>query len=423
MHSPFENRIRACKRRLERTDAALLVCFPSPNLTYLTGFEESPSERHLLLFVPQTGDPVFVAPAMYEQQLAGLPLGDPPLELRLWDDDDDPVDLIDTVLEEIVDRNGFEEKLGRGEFEDSQDERGRGEFEGSRDEREAASAGDSAPSILVDDRLWATFTHDLRECVPNATFGLASTVLEDLRIRKDEIELEALRRAGTIADRVSLEVRSRGEDLVGTTEAELASEIERLLATSGGGEPSFTTIVASGPNGARPHHHSGDRAIEPGDPIVLDFGAFVAADLEAGTGRYPGDQTRTMVVGEPSPEYERVHETVLSAQKAAIDAVEPGVAAGAIDRAARSVIEDAGYGDAFVHRTGHGVGLEVHEPPYIVDGNDRELEPGMVFSVEPGIYLEGEFGVRIEDLVVVTEGGAERLNDSPRGWETGGRRR
>lgn len=380
MQSPFERRIAACQRRLERDGADLVVCFPSPNLTYLTGFEESPSERHLLLFVPDTGDPALVAPAMYEEQLSELRLSD--LRLRCWTDADDPLETAEDVLTAY-----------------------------SLDGTEPAT-------VLVDDRMWATFTHDLRELLPDAEFGLASTALEPLRIRKDDVELAALRQAGEVADRVSLEIRARGDDLLGMTESELASEIDRLLAAAGGEEPAFETIVAAGPNGARPHHHGGSRAIEAGDPIVLDFGAFVGSDLEAGTGRYPGDQTRTIVVGEPPAEYERVHDTVREAQQAAIDAIEPGVTAGSVDRAARAVIEDAGYGDDFVHRTGHGVGLEVHEPPYIVAGNNRELEPGMVFSVEPGIYLEGRFGVRIEDLVAVTEDGAERLNDTPRGWET-----
>ncbi|WP_226479793.1 M24 family metallopeptidase [Natrinema amylolyticum] len=381
MESPFERRIAACQRRLADEGTDLAVCFPSPNLTYLTGFEESPSERHLLLFVPETGEPALVAPAMYEAELSKLSIAD--LELRLWTDADDPLEEIAEVLE------GY--SLG----------------------------GADPATVLLDDRLWATFSQDLRELLPDAAFGLASTVLEPLRIRKDDIELDALRRAGAVADRVSLEIREQGGDLVGTTESELAAEIDRLLAARGGEEPAFETIVAAGPNGARPHHHGGSRAIEAGDPIVLDFGAFVAADLEGGTGRYPGDQTRTIVVGDPPAEYEQVHETVRQAQEAAIDAVEPGVEAGAVDRAARSVIESAGYGDEFVHRTGHGVGLEVHEPPYIVDGNDRKLEPGMVFSVEPGIYLEGRFGVRIEDLVAVTDDGAERLNDTSRGWESG----
>ncbi|MFA9504087.1 M24 family metallopeptidase [Natrinema sp. H-ect1] len=388
MEPPFERRIEACKRRLTAEGADLVVCFPSPNLTYLTGFEESPSERHLLLFVPRDGDPAIVAPAMYEAQLSELPI--PDLERRFWTDADDPLEAIEAVID------GY--SLA-------------GEIEGP-------------PTVLVDDRMWATFTQDLRELLPEAAFGLAGTVLEPLRIRKDAVELETLRRAGAVADRVALEIRERGTDLIGTTEAELATEIDRLLAADGGEEPAFETIVAAGPNGAQPHHHSGSREIQNGDPVVLDFGAFVAADLEesraTAIGQYPGDQTRTIVVGdEPPAAYERVHETVREAQNAAVEAVEPGVTAGAVDRAARSVIEDAGYGDAFVHRTGHGVGLEVHEPPYIAAGNDRELEPGMVFSIEPGIYLEGEFGVRIEDLVAVTEDGAERLNDTPRGWATG----
>ncbi|WP_255190922.1 M24 family metallopeptidase [Natronobeatus ordinarius] len=374
MTDPFDRRLRDCRRRLEAAGAEAVVCFPSSNLTYLTGFEESPSERHLLLVLPTVGAPAFVAPTMYAEQLAETPVED----VRLWDDGDDPVALLEDVLSDRGIRDG---------------------------------------SVLVDDRMWALFTQDLRRLLPDASFDLASVVFEALRLRKDDVELEALRRAGEIADRVSLTLRARCEELVGTTEAALADDIGRLLGEHGGGAPSFSPIVASGPNGARPHHHSGDRVIEAGDPVVLDFGAYVEADLESGTARYPGDQTRTIVfAGEPPAEYREVHAIVCEAQQAAVDAVEPGVTAGSIDRAARSVIEAAGYGDAFVHRTGHGVGLEVHEPPYIVAGNDRELEPGMVFSVEPGIYLEGRFGVRIEDLVVVTEDGAERLNDSPRGW-------
>ncbi|WP_255171622.1 M24 family metallopeptidase [Natrononativus amylolyticus] len=380
MNGLFERRTTACQHRLEEVGADAAVLFPSPNLTYLTGFDESPSERHLLLVVPRTGEPAFVAPSMYDEQLAATHVAD----VRLWDDGDDPLELLERVFDD-------RETGGRHD--------------------------DDGGSLLVDDRMWAMFTQDLRRVRPAAEFGLASSVFEPLRIRKDDSELEALRRAGVLADRVAREIRERGSEFVGSTEAELAAEIDRLLEDGGGVKPAFTTIVAAGPNGARPHHHSGDRVIEAGEPVVLDFGAFVDADLPAGTARYPGDQTRTIVLeGEPPTEYEPVHDVVERAQAAAVDTVEPGVTAAAVDRAARDVIEDAGYGDAFVHRTGHGVGLEVHEPPYIVAGNDRVLEPGMVFSVEPGIYLEGQFGVRIEDLVVVTEDGPERLNDSPRGW-------
>jgi Xaa-Pro aminopeptidase len=246
--------------------------------------------------------------------------------------------------------------------------------------------------------------------LPDATFGLASEALAPLRIRKDEAELDALRRAGAAADAAMDRVRELGTDAVGMTEAELAAEIESFLADAGGDGVSFETVVGAGDHGAMPHYRRGDREIRAGDPVVLDFGTRVDG--------YPSDQTRTVVFdGDPAEEFREVHEVVREAQAAGVDAVEPGVAAETVDRAAREVVEAAGYGERFVHRTGHGVGLEVHEEPYVVAGNDRELEPGMVFSVEPGVYLPDRFGVRIEDLVAVTEDGCERLNDSDRGWE------
>ena len=403
MASVFETRLRALQRRLDTDGVDLAVCAPGSNLTYLTGFDETPSERHLLLFVPQTGagTPTLLAPALYEHQLEGCPIDD----RRLYSDDDDPLAVLRAVVSDL--ESGLDS----------------GPDGASGLARETATTSETGtppdgPTVLVDDRMWAMFTQDLRTVLPTATFGLASTATEPIRIRKDDAELDALRRAAAIADRVTTEIRSRGADLIGTTERALAAEIERLLSAYGGTGTAFETIVASGPNGARPHHHSGSREICAGDPIVLDFGTSVDAAIEHGTGRYPSDQTRTIAVGEPASEFESVHAVVREAQAAAIDAIEPGSTAAAIDRAARSVIETAGYGDAFVHRTGHGVGLDVHEPPYIRAGNDRELEPGMVFSVEPGVYLEGEFGVRIEDLVVVTDSGATRLNTSPRGWKT-----
>lgn len=276
MESPFEQRLTDCQSRLEDGPAQLAVCAPGSNLTYLTGFDESPSERHLLLFIPHASadaSPTFVAPTMYNSQLEDLPLSR--LKLRLWDDNDDPLEAISRTLE------SFDLDL----------------------------EGDGQPAILVDDRMWATFMQDLQSLCPAAEFGLASDVLEGLRIRKDEAELATLARAGELADRVSMEIRSRGEQLCGLTERELAAEIDRLLAEYGGHEPAFETIVASGPNSARPHHHSGDRTIQRGDPLVLDFGAFVDSDL-AGDTQYPGDQTRTMVVGDPPEGYETIHELV-----------------------------------------------------------------------------------------------------------------
>ncbi len=369
MTDAFAERTRRCQQRLETTDADALVLFPSTNLFYLSGFREHPGERHLLLFVPKNDDPIFVVPDMYGEQISDESWIS---NVRTWSDGDDPLNLVKSVADEF-------------------------DLHSSH--------------LLVDDRMWALFTQDLQQALPDATFGLASEVLDSLRMRKDETEIEALRTAGEVADRASVEIRELGEDAIGMTEAELAAEIESRLADAGGDEPAFGTIVGSGPNGAKPHHGHGDREIGYGDPVVLDFGAFVDG--------YPGDQTRTVVfAGEPPEGYEEVHQAVLEAEQAGVEAADPGVTAESVDRAARDVIESYGYGDEFIHRTGHGVGLDVHEGPYIVEGNDLELEPGMVFSVEPGIYLPGEFGVRIEDLVVITDDGCERLNDSPRTWQS-----
>lgn len=366
MTTPFERRTRRCQQRLSDLGATGLILFPGPNMYYLSGVAEDPSERLFLLIVPAVGDPVFLVPALSAAQVTEATWI---ADVRSWADEDDPAGLLDEVVTEV----GLSKR------------------------------------ILVDDHLWAVVYQELQSALPAASFGLASEVLDDLRVRKDDQEIVALREAAKVADAVSTEIRSLGTDVVGWTEEYLAREIEERIRVHGASGPSFETIVGSGPNGAKPHHTHGDREIESGDPVVLDFGC----ELE----HYVSDQTRTMVFGgDPPNEFEEAFDAVLAALHAGVDAVEPGVPAAAVDRATRQVIEDAGYGEAFIHRTGHGVGLGVHEPPYIVEGNDHALEPGMAFSVEPGVYFEGRFGVRIEDIVVVTEDGAERLNDSPRQW-------
>ncbi|MFB6304105.1 MAG: M24 family metallopeptidase [Haloferacaceae archaeon] len=369
--TPTERRTQAAREGLRERGGAALVCVPGPNVRYLTGFAGESFERHCLLFVPARGDPTFVAPELSAadvREATGIE------DVRAWSDDEDPTALVEDVVAEL----GLDGEL-----------------------------------VLLDDRMWARFVLDLRAAAPEATFGLASEVLGPLRRRKDDAELDALERAAGAADAVLERLRARGSDVVGTTEAELAREITDLLAAEGGEGTPFDPVVAAGENGARPHHAHGDREIRPGDPVVFDFGTRVDG--------YPSDQTRTLVfAGEPPDEFPAVHDVVREAQAAGVDAVEPGATAGDVDAAAREVIAAAGYGDAFVHRTGHGVGLEIHEEPYVAAGNDRELEPGMVFSVEPGVYLEGRFGVRIEDLVVVTESGARRLNRTDRGWDASG---
>jgi len=256
----------------------------------------------------------------------------------------------------------------------------------------------------------AVFTQGLREIFEEAEFGLSGHLTTEIRINKTEEELERLQESAEIADKVIGEIRDNKEEFVGRMENEVAEFIESKLKEFGGEEPSFNTIAASGSNGSKPHYEHGNRTIEKGDSIVLDFGCY--------KNHYPSDQTRTIVLpGEPSEKFKEVHEIVKQAQQKAFEKVEPGVKAKEVDKAARKLIENKGYGEKFIHRTGHGVGLDLHEPPFINQENERELERGMVFSIEPGIYVENEFGVRIEDLVVVTENGAKRLNKTERSWK------
>ena len=367
--TPFERRTEAAQAALDDAGADALVCVPGRTLQYLTGFEEPQRDRHLLFVVPRRGEPAAFVPALSAAQFRAETWV---RAVETWSDDGDPV----AALSAFLDDRGVP----------------------------------AAPHLLVDDTMWATILQDLRTARPDATVGLASEVVTSLRIRKDDAELDALRRASAAADDALQEVRALGADAVGLTEAELADRIESFLAAAGGDGVSFEPIVGAGPNGAMPHHTHGDRTIRAGEPVVLDFGTRVDG--------YPSDQTRTLAFGgDPDERVREVHDVVRRAQAAAVEAVEPGVTAGAVDDAARSVIEAAGYGDAFIHRTGHGVGLDVHEPPDIAAGETTELRPGMSFSVEPGIYLDGEFGVRIEDLVVVSDDGRERLNHTARGWE------
>ncbi|ADE02189.1 M24 family metallopeptidase [Haloferax volcanii] len=362
-------RVAAAQERLTDVDADGLVLFPSVDMAYISGFTDEPMERHLFCFVGRDGDPIFVAPEMYDEQIRDT---SHVTDVRTWADGDDPLAHVEDIADELGFRGGH---------------------------------------LLVDDRMWARFTHDLRATLPHATFELASAVIEPLRLRKNADEQAALRTAAAVADRASVAVRELGVDAIGLTEAEFASRIESELTAHGGNGTSFDVIVGSGPNSAKPHHRHSDREIEAGDPVVLDFGTRVDG--------YPSDQTRTTVfAGDPPNKFTDIHATVCDALEAGVAAVEPGATAESVDAAARAVIENAGYSEAFIHRTGHGLGLEVHEPPYIVDGNDRKLEPGMVFSIEPGVYLDDEFGVRVEDIVIVTENGCERLNDSPRGWQS-----
>jgi Xaa-Pro aminopeptidase len=243
----------------------------------------------------------------------------------------------------------------------------------------------------------------LQKALPKTSYVSMTAALPMLRAVKGDDELERLAAAGAAAD-ASLE-DIVGVQFAGRTEREIAADLAGFLRKHGHSQVDFT-VVGSGPNGANPHHEMGDRVIEEGDMVVLDFGG-----LKDG---YGSDTTRTVHVGEPTDEEREVFEIVRRAQQAGFEAVRPGVACQEVDRAARKVIGDAGYGEYFIHRVGHGIGLTTHEPPYMIEGEERLMEPGMCFSIEPGIYLPDRFGVRIEDIVTVTEGGGRRLNNTSR---------
>jgi D-alanyl-D-alanine dipeptidase len=350
-------------RALEAAQAAglagLLVS-PGPDLAYLTAYTPPPLERLTLLVLTPSIDPTLVVPTLERplaERVAGA-LG--LLTVRDWrDSTDDPYAMVAGML-------------GPGRY-------------------------------AVTDRTWASHLLALERVAPDRSFVAAGEVVPLLRAVKDADEIERLRLVANAADAAFADVTSL--PFAGRAETEVAADLDRLLRDHGHERVDFI-IVGSGPNAASGHHEPGERRIERGDAVVLDFGGM--------RDDYCSDITRTVFVGEPTDEQREVYAIVRAAQQAAFEAVRPGVAAQDIDRAARAVITEAGYGERFVHRTGHGIGLEVHEPPYIVEGNATPLEPGMTFSDEPGIYLEGRFGVRIEDQVAVTAGGAERLNDATR---------
>ncbi|MEX2407312.1 MAG: aminopeptidase P family protein [Actinomycetota bacterium] len=335
-----------------------LLVTPGADLVYLTGYEPPPLERLTLLILARGRDPVLVVPAL-ERPAAQVAPGMAGVELSPWRDDEDPYELAARIL-----------RAGR---------------------------------YAITDATWAVHLLALEQATADCYFVASGRALPLLRAVKDEDEIDRLRTAAEGADAAFAQVVTTRFE--GRREMDLAADLDRLLREHSHDRVDFT-IVGSGPNSASPHHRSGERVIARGDAVVMDFGGVANG--------YCSDITRTVFVGEPTQEQRRVYETVRAAQQAAFDAVRPGVPAQEVDRAARAVISDAGYGEFFVHRTGHGIGIETHEPPYIVEGNEIPLRPAMTFSDEPGIYLSGKFGVRIEDQVVVTDNGAERLNEATR---------
>ncbi|WP_232668686.1 M24 family metallopeptidase [Pseudonocardia sp. TRM90224] len=357
-------RLRRAAEVAAASDVELLLITPGTDLRYLIGADGESHERLTCLLVPASGHlapPALVVPRLEAPGYAGLPLDELGVEVVTWVDGEDPYLLTSDL------------------------------------------AG-GPTRVAVVDSMAAVHVFGLRDALPEATQHLAGPVLRELRMRKDEGEIAELRAAGAAIDRVHARM---GEFLkAGRTEAQVGADIEAAIVEEGHTSAAFV-IVGSGPNGASPHHDVSDRVIENGDVVVIDIGGPLASG-------YNSDCTRTYAVGaEPSAAVREEYAVLQAAQERAVAAVRPGVTAEDVDAAARDVIADAGLGERFIHRTGHGIGLDVHEEPYIVGGNPRPLEPGMAFSVEPGIYLDGAWGARVEDIVVVTETGCERLNNQP----------
>jgi D-alanyl-D-alanine dipeptidase len=351
---------RAAKQAADAGLTGVLVT-PGPDLMYFTGYAPvAITERITMLVLGPSREPAMIVPNLERPDAEDAP-GAGALSLTDWADGSDPYAATAPLLE-------------------------------------------SDGRYAISDSAWAMHVLGLQRTLPDSGYVAMTSALPMLRAIKGEDELERLAAAGAAADATLEEIVKL--PFAGRSENDVGADLARLLREHGHSQVDFT-VVGSGPNGANPHHELGERVIEAGDMVVLDFGG-----LKDG---YGSDTTRTVHVGEPSDEEREVFEIVRRAQQAGFEAVRPGVACQEIDRAARKVISDAGYGEYFIHRVGHGIGLTTHEPPYMVEGETHPIEPGMCFSIEPGIYLPGRFGVRIEDIVVATEDGGRRLNNTDHG--------
>lgn len=358
----YENRIKETIVKMKENNLDAIILFPSPNLYYLTGFKTFPEGRLLLCVIPTNEKPFFIAPKLYESQIKKQSFIK---EMVLWGDEENPYN----ILENVINERNFKYN-----------------------------------NIAVDDIMWAEQLLKIVNIFNDANFTPIGNLLNNIRLLKSKDEIEKLQEASNIVDEVIEAVKASIK--AGMTEIEIAALIEYEMRKRGSEGPSFETIVGSGPNSALPHYNAGERIVEDGDFVVLDFGGTYEG--------YCSDTTRTICIGKSSDKMKEVYNIVKEAQEIGVNTVKPGTKASEIDNAVRKHIEDNGYGKYFTHRTGHGIGLQVHEEPYISSISDTILKQGMVFSIEPGIYIDGEFGVRIEDLVVVTENGCMRLNNTSR---------
>lgn len=359
----YQYRIDAVTTRLDRAatggPAALLVT-PGADLAYLCGYWAPPLERLTCLVIRNDGPPTLLVPELESAAAQASPAAATGIQVVTWAEGESAPDLVTARINDC-------------------------------------------DSIFVDDHMWAYRVIDIQDRLPGVRVDPAGTVISELRLHKTPYEVGQLHAAGQAIDAVFAQV---GEWLTpGRTEREIGAKIHEAMLEAGHGRVDFI-IVASGPNSASPHHGVSDRQIRVGDAVVIDIGGAIS------TG-YCSDSTRTFHLGNPTAEYSRAYEVLLAAQQAGVAAVRSGVPCEQIDSTCRSILATADLAQHFVHRTGHGIGLSTHEDPYLVAGNARPLEPGFAFSVEPGFYLPGGYGARIEDIVVCTDADPIVCNSRP----------
>jgi Xaa-Pro aminopeptidase len=352
----FTDRIARVRERMDDAGVDVVLLSVGADLPYLTGYEAMPLERLTMLVLPRRGDARLVVAQLEAPRVAPQP----DFEVVPWSEPGDPI------------------------------------------ERVAKMVG-GARHVAIGDQTWAGFALDLQRALPAAEFRRASAIIGAVRAVKDVDEVAALRAAGAAVDTVAADMRSR--PFAGRTELDVHRELVDRMLELGHQHANFA-IVGAADHAASPHHEPGTRVIREGDVVLCDFGGTMNG--------YCSDITRMFHVGEPGTEVRDIYAVLQDAQEAGVRAAEVGTPCEVVDAAARSIIAGAGFGDQFIHRTGHGIGVEAHEDPYIVAGNTAPLVAGNAFSVEPGIYLAGRFGLRLEDIVVATAAGPERLNHADR---------
>jgi len=353
--SVFEERLARVQQAMAVRDVDIVMLSVGHDLPYLTGYHAMPLERLTMLVVPREGTATLVIPRLEEPRVAPHPTV---FTTAPWNETDDPIALT--------------ARLAKG-----------------------------ARRVAIGDQLWARFLVELLPHMAGVDWIRAVDVVGPLRRVKTAAEIAALQRAGAAADRVAAQLHAGDIPLIGRTEAQVSADISQRVLDEGHDVVNFA-IVAAGENAASPHHHPGDRVIRAGEIVLCDFGGTMAD--------YCSDITRCVYLGQPSPDVRDAYAVLKEAQAASVASAVVGVTCESVDAAARDIIAAAGYGDYFVHRTGHGIGMEAHEDPYIVSGNTELLEAGHAFSIEPGIYIPGKFGMRLEDIVVATGSGPLPMN-------------